>query len=295
MPWNDTTLIECTFDPASGRTGDADRPIATGASFMQPVGDIGDQRSRRCLEHVDRSTRDRTSRRLTAGTDEIGGPAWIFGLRDHGVARRWPPCLGHGGRPARSTASSDRDRSCRARTAGGRRRQSSPRSPAGPTGRRRSSASRWTRRRRPDTPDDPGDPARPSTSSPPPPLPVDAADISSPRQIEFPTADGATAYGWFYAPVNSAVTAPAGRPAAARRDDPRRSDRRMPGHGSPSPTSSGPPVASRSSTSTIAARPATARRSATCSTATGAWSTSRTASPPPPSSPTKGSSTAIGW
>jgi dipeptidyl aminopeptidase/acylaminoacyl peptidase len=42
-----------------------------------------------------------------------------------------------------------------------------------------------------------------------PHVPVDPVDISTPRHIEYPTADGATAYGWFYPPVNSAVTAPA--------------------------------------------------------------------------------------
>jgi dipeptidyl aminopeptidase/acylaminoacyl peptidase len=42
-----------------------------------------------------------------------------------------------------------------------------------------------------------------------PPLPLADGDISRPQHIEYPTAGGATAYGWYYPPVNSTVTAPA--------------------------------------------------------------------------------------
>ncbi|MEO7119096.1 MAG: S9 family peptidase [Candidatus Limnocylindrales bacterium] len=41
-------------------------------------------------------------------------------------------------------------------------------------------------------------------------LTVDVSFLSRPRLIAFPTTDGATAYAFFYAPTNPAVTAPAG-------------------------------------------------------------------------------------
>ena len=57
-----------------------------------------------------------------------------------------------------------------------------------------------------------------------------SAWFSSPEPLDFPTADGATAHALVYWPRNPTVEAPAGRAPAAARDDPRRADRRRPGH-----------------------------------------------------------------
>ncbi|CAN5486552.1 S9 family peptidase [soil metagenome] len=42
------------------------------------------------------------------------------------------------------------------------------------------------------------------------PLKVDAANLSVPRHIEFPSVDGRTSHAWFYPPTNPAVRAPEG-------------------------------------------------------------------------------------
>ena len=82
MPWNETSVLECSFDPTTGTTGPA-VPIATGPSFMQPVGDvvISDEDGTWNLWELAGDERHQ----LTSGVEEVGGPAWIFGLRDHGA------------------------------------------------------------------------------------------------------------------------------------------------------------------------------------------------------------------
>ena len=64
---------------------------------------------------------------------------------------------------------------------------------------------------------DPDDPNTSTVVVDHPPIPIDDPDIAEPRRIEFPTADGATAYGWFYEPCNGAVTAPVAGPDAWNR------------------------------------------------------------------------------
>ena len=78
MPWTDTALMRCAFDPIAGTSG-AVTTLAAGGSFMQPVADT--------VLH-DRSgwwNRWRISSTeaipLWPSDAEIGGPAWIFGLR----------------------------------------------------------------------------------------------------------------------------------------------------------------------------------------------------------------------
>ena len=193
MPWNDTSLMECSFDPTTGATGTA-VPIATGASFMQPIGDvvISDRDGFWNLWTIDGGG----ERALTTGRDEVGGPAWVFGLRDHGVLNDGRRIWSTGGNLVIDghevvTGATDLeqliigDGSVLA-------------------------IARWS--------DRPATVIRVATEAPfaittvvdhgPPPMSTD--EISAPRQIEFPTAGGATAYGWFYPPVNPAVTLPEG-------------------------------------------------------------------------------------
>jgi dipeptidyl aminopeptidase/acylaminoacyl peptidase len=192
MPWNDTTLFECAFDPATGTTAPA-VPLATGHSFMQPVGDtvISDRNGVWNLWTIDAHG----ATPVTSSPHEIGGPAWVFGLREHGALddgrRFWTSggvlCIdGHD----IETGAADLEQLAVA-------------------GRSVTAIARWS--------DRPATVIRIGTSAPHTittvvdhaPVPIANDSISSPRQIEFPTAGGATAYGWYYAPVNPSVTAPA--------------------------------------------------------------------------------------
>jgi dipeptidyl aminopeptidase/acylaminoacyl peptidase len=192
MPWNDTTLFECTFDPASGRAGEP-TAIATGASFMQPVGDvvISDRDGVWNLWSIEA---DGTSRQLTTGASEIGGPAWVFGLRDHVV-------LDDGRRAWTIDGDLVVDGVVHA-TGAAELAQLTP-APGGVT-----AIAHWTDRPSSITRFELTD-AGTTDIVPSPPIPVGPADISVARHIEYPTTEGATAYGWFSPPVSSAVTAPA--------------------------------------------------------------------------------------
>ena len=107
---------------------------------------------------------------------------------------------------------------------------------------------------------------------------VDAAYISTPEPIEFPTEDGRTAHAFYYAPRNKNFVAPRGRAAAAHRRSATAARRRRRGPRSISRSSSGPAAGLPWRTSTTAAAPGTAATTASGSTASGASSTSRTSS-----------------
>jgi dipeptidyl aminopeptidase/acylaminoacyl peptidase len=55
-----------------------------------------------------------------------------------------------------------------------------------------------------------GDPNRAEILVAHDPVPIGVDDISVPERIEFPTAGGATAFGWFYPPASSTNEGPAG-------------------------------------------------------------------------------------
>jgi dipeptidyl aminopeptidase/acylaminoacyl peptidase len=192
MPWNDTKLVECRFDPESGEP-EPPTTLAEGAAFMQPVGDtvISDRDG---YWNLWRISSDGRSEQLTTGTDEVGGPAWVFGLRDHGALadgrRVWATggtlhvedqALDTGAAALEQLSVGDDAVTCIVRSADQpatlMRFDLSGREP-------------------------------PAVVVEPPPLPVDSAIISRPRRIEFPTADGTTAFGWFYEPVGDGVTGP---------------------------------------------------------------------------------------
>ncbi len=57
---------------------------------------------------------------------------------------------------------------------------------------------------------DADDPGRHQVIVDAPPTPLDRSGVSRPERIEYPTAGGATAYGWYYPPANASVRAPEG-------------------------------------------------------------------------------------
>jgi dipeptidyl aminopeptidase/acylaminoacyl peptidase len=193
MPWNDTTLFECTFDPEHGTTSEPS-PLVSEASIMQPVDDvvISDRSGVWNLWQVDDGTG--RSRPLTAGTDEIGGPAWIFGLRDHGRLPDGRLVWTTGGRLVvdghpYDTGAADLEQLATSDGA-------------------ITAICRWTDRPSTITRFDADDPDRSTDVVPAPTVPVDAGDISRPRRIEFPTGEAGEAYGWFFPPANSHAVAP---------------------------------------------------------------------------------------
>jgi dipeptidyl aminopeptidase/acylaminoacyl peptidase len=193
MPWNDTALVELAFDPASGQGGAA-CTLASGASFMQPVDDvvISDRDGYWNLWRVDADG----ELQLSTGTAEVGGPAWVFGLRDHDVlpdGRRVWRTEGrlHVGGRAVDTGAADLEQlvaathsvTCIARS------QVRP-----------ATIVRY----------DADDPTRSVVVVDHPPVPIPARLVSRPRRIEFPTGVGQHAFGWFYEPLGDGVTGPVG-------------------------------------------------------------------------------------
>jgi dipeptidyl aminopeptidase/acylaminoacyl peptidase len=194
MPWDDTSLVECSFDPATGETS-SPRTIAAGHSFMQPVDDavISDESGAWNLWRID----DRGREPLTTGGEEIGGPAWVFGLRDHGVLpdgrRVWTTGgVLHLGDRAIDTGANALEQLAIADDSV----TAIVRSPDRPATIRRFALE---------------GPTQGEVVVDHAPMPLDDADISEPERIEYPTADArVTAYGWFYPPVSSAFRGPDG-------------------------------------------------------------------------------------
>ena len=191
MPWNDTELMECSFDPEHGTTVPAS-PIASGASFMQPDGDvvISDRNGVWNLWRIDADG----ERPVSSGPDEVGGPAWIFGLRDHTVLPDGRRVWATRGRLTVDGDTIDTGAAALEQLAAGDGTVTA--------------IARW--------PDRPSTITRfdLSTGTPTdvvsaPDSPLRDGDASSPEPIEFATAGGATAYGWFYPPANADTVAPA--------------------------------------------------------------------------------------
>ena len=191
MPWNDTALYECSFDISTGSAGPAE-PVAAGASFMQPDADavISDRSGWWNLWQIDANG----ATPLTTEHVEIGGPAWVFGLRDHGRLadgrRIW--CTGgilHVAGSATDTGAAALE-------------QLTPGDGTVTAIVRRADRPATVERF------DADDPHRSTVVVDHPPVPIEPADISRPRRIEYPTAGSTTAHGWYYGPANSAIEAP---------------------------------------------------------------------------------------
>jgi dipeptidyl aminopeptidase/acylaminoacyl peptidase len=193
MPWNDTSLIECRFDTATG-TCEPASVLAADASFMQPIDDavISDRSGWWNLWNID----DDGERPITDGDDEIGGPAWVFGLRDHGRLADGRRVWATGGTLHVDDVATD--------TGAAHLEQLAV------EGTTVTAIVRSTERPPTIVRFDADDPTRREVVVDHAPLPIDATDISRPERIEYPTAGVATAYGWYYPPVNSAAVGPAG-------------------------------------------------------------------------------------
>lgn len=192
MPWNDTALVEFAFDGDSGRSSPA-RTLAEGASFMQPVGEtvISDRDGYWNVWRVG----DDGETQLTTGTSEVGGPAWVFGLRDHGELADGRHVWRTRGDLHIGDVSVD---------SGGADLEQLAVGAHAITG-----IVRATDRPATIVRFDTDEPDRRTILVDHPPLPVPPGLVSRPRRIEFPTGEGARAHGWFYEPTNDTVVGPA--------------------------------------------------------------------------------------
>lgn len=192
MPWNDTALLECTFDAPTGACGES-VTLASGASFMQPVGDtvISDRSGWWNLWRVDGG-----ETHLWPSESEIGGPAWVFGLRDHGLLPDGRHVWADAGHLVVDGVAHDTGAAALEQLAIGDDTVTAiVRATDHPAEIVRFSVD---------------DPARREVVVGHPPVELDPADVSRPERIEFPTAGGATALGWFYPPANSTCVGPDG-------------------------------------------------------------------------------------
>jgi dipeptidyl aminopeptidase/acylaminoacyl peptidase len=197
MPWNRTRLHEATFDPSTGSLASAPLSLAEGESFMQPVGEhvISDRTG---WWNVWRVAGDGAATSVAPLDAEVGGPAWVFGQRDHLVLPDGTPlfavggCVHVGSRVAPTTAGEIRQLNLH------------------PDGRtvtalatypdRLASIVRFTV----DRPDELHVVADGAA------VDVDPADLSHPQAIAFPTTGDRTAHGWYYPPTNSRYQGPEG-------------------------------------------------------------------------------------
>jgi dipeptidyl aminopeptidase/acylaminoacyl peptidase len=191
MPWDDTSLRECGFDPGTGSTTTV-VTLASGVSFMQPVGDvvISDRSGWWNLWRVDGSG----EAALFPQQTEIGGPAWVFGLRDHAVLPDGRLVWTSDGRLVVDGHPHDVDAVALEQLAVTDHEVTAiVRSSDHPAAVVRFQVD---------------DPARRDVVVPHPAVPITPEQVSRPERIEFPTADGTTAHGWFYPPRGSSVTGP---------------------------------------------------------------------------------------
>jgi dienelactone hydrolase len=192
MPWNDTSLVRCSFDQVTGTAGEPE-VLAGGASFMQPVGDVVIS-DRSGWWNLWRITVDGESP-CWPTPSEIGGPAWNFGLRDHAVTDDDRHVWSSEGRLVVDGVAHDVGAAAIEQLA-----------VAGVTVtaivRATTHPAEIVRYRL----DDPTDRR---VIVPHDHVPIGPHDVSVPERIEFPTAGGSTAHGWFYAPTHGEVVAPA--------------------------------------------------------------------------------------
>lgn len=190
MPWDDTSVLECRIDPVAGIVGEAS-VIASGASFMQPLGDavISDRSGWWNLWDVARSGEVP----ITETAEEIGGPAWVFGLRDHDRLEDGRRVWAVGGALVVDHVAHQVGASVEQVTA----------SPGAITAIVRSAHHEPQIIRF-----EADDPTRRTVLVEPGSTALAPADVSVPERIEFPTTAGTTAFAWFYSPVNARYVGP---------------------------------------------------------------------------------------
>ncbi|TPW14192.1 MAG: peptidase S9 prolyl oligopeptidase active site domain-containing protein [Acidimicrobiaceae bacterium] len=192
MPWNDTSLHEGRFD---GETGvvDATVRLASGQSFMQPVGDmvISDRSNWWNLWRFSGDDRQPAFPQDA----EMSGPAWAFGERDYVLAADGRMAWAVGG-----TVMVDG--------------VGIPTAAAGfdhwtIVGSTVTAIARFSDRDASIVRFDLDDPSELRTVVPGRVLPLSDADISKAEPISFPTVTGTPAHAWYYPPANAAVHGPA--------------------------------------------------------------------------------------
>lgn len=193
MPWNDTSLLECRFDPDTGVSGDPST-LASGASLMQPVADtvISDRSGWWNLWRV--STDGESP--LWPGDHEVGGPPWIFGLRDHQVTDDGRHVWSSSGRLLIDGVSHDVGAAALEQLV-----------VAGSTV---TAIVRATTHPADIVRYDLDDPTRREVVVAHEPVPIGPGDVSVPERIEFATVGGVSAYAWFYPPAHASCAAPTG-------------------------------------------------------------------------------------
>ncbi|MEO6571062.1 MAG: prolyl oligopeptidase family serine peptidase [Ilumatobacteraceae bacterium] len=196
MPWNDTVLMECRIDPAAGRAT-ACGAVAGGASYMQP---------RRDLVISDRSgwwnlwrVGTEEEHPVTAFDAEIGGPAWVFGMRSYAIL--------DDGRVVWSIGATvyvhDDNNTVDDTTV-----DAAALDQFAVDGTTVVAIAHHLDRDAEIVRFDVEDPRTMTVVTGGRHLDLAPDDISRPVPISYPTAGGAIAHGWFYAPSNAAVTGP---------------------------------------------------------------------------------------
>jgi acetyl esterase/lipase len=212
MPWNDTSLYEASFDSV---VGSIDQPVrlGSGQSFMQPVGDfvISDRSN---WWNVWQFNGDH-QRPIFPADAEMSSPAWVFGERDYVVASDGRLAWAVGGSLVVDGVSTETgatgfdhwtigspidDPSVHDRVGDDRIVERSIVTVIARFSDRDASIVRF----------DLDDPAAMRTVVAGRTLALNAADISAPQPIEYATAAGVPAYGWYYPPTNASVSGPAG-------------------------------------------------------------------------------------
>ena len=197
MPWNHTRLHEATFDPAMGTLSSTPVVLAEGEAVMQPVGEhvITDRTG---WWNVWRITSDGEATPVAPLDREVGGPAWVFGERDHLVLADGTPVFTvagdvHVGHRVAPTPA------CDMRQLGLHADGRTVTALASFTD-RLASVVRFSA----DVPDELHTFVAGAT------VDIDSADVSHPQPIAFPTTGGRTAHGWYYPPTNSRCQGPEG-------------------------------------------------------------------------------------
>ncbi len=195
MPWNDTSLLEATF--VDGALTQAPRVMASGGSWMQPVGEcvLSDRTDWWNVWHVDAAGAATPVAPLAA---EVGGPAWVFGLRDYVITPSGVPAFAIGG----DVHVGDEVTATGVQSLGQWTLHAD--------GHTVTAVARYTDRHPAIVRFTLTDPAAMTVVVPGAPVALDAADISIGRTIEYPSTGGRTAHGVYYPPTNHGFTAPAG-------------------------------------------------------------------------------------
>jgi dipeptidyl aminopeptidase/acylaminoacyl peptidase len=197
MPWNRTRLHEAAFDSATGTLGSPAVVLADGDALMQPVGEhvVSDRTGWWNVWRIDANG---AATPLAPVDAEVGGPAWVFGERDHVVLPDGTPVFAVGGDVHLGPQVTP--------TSAGEIRQLNLHA----DGRTVTALASFTDRLASlvsFTIDQPGEL---HTIAAGVAVDIDPDDVSHPRAIEFPTTGGRTAHGWYYPPTNSRCHGPAG-------------------------------------------------------------------------------------